>query len=85
LDVDWFKFNDWMLINEWDIKYIKIWDNKFQLCDKNTKNIASSLVCLVSGGALYFASYKDWKVSSDWALLHSKELQQWDGSENDED
>lgn len=82
LDANWkFQFNEWMLINEWSIKYVKVWEEKFQLCDKNTKNITSSLVCLVSGGGLYFASYKDWKVSSDWALLHSKELQQWDGSE----
>ena len=72
VDNEWnFKFNEWVLVTEWTSKYVKYWEHKFQLCDKNTNSITSSLVCLVSGGALYFASYKDWKVSSDWALLHS--------------
>ena len=73
LDEDWkFHFNEWVLIDEWNVKYVKVWDEKFQLCDKDTKNINGNLVCIVSWWAIYFGIYNDWVLSKDWALLHSE-------------
>lgn len=73
LDENWsFKFNEWILVDEWNVKFVKVWDEKFQLCDKDTKNIKGNLVCIVSWWAIYFGVYTDWKLSNDWALLHSE-------------
>lgn len=71
-DNSWsFKLKNDVISEEWNIKYVTVWDHKFQLCESDTIDIKNNLVCIVSWWAIYFASYKDWKIDSNWTLLHS--------------